>query len=98
MITRMELSYTNKWLKKLLFNFEYTLLFLFDNTISHSIYTKNAFQIKNINKCSRGKQPIFYNGQFEKEGPRVAQPMNFLNNKNKLIPKGIQQILEEKSL
>ena len=37
---------------------DYSLLFRFDNATSHSVYTKNALQIKNINKRSEEKQPI----------------------------------------
>ena len=29
---------------------KYSLLFLFDNTTSHSVYTKNAFQVQEMNK------------------------------------------------
>lgn len=35
----------------------YFLLFLFDNTTSHSVYIKDALQIKYINKGIRNKQP-----------------------------------------
>ena len=76
----------------------YALLFLFDNSTSHSVYAKDALQVKDMNKSSGGKQPVLRNDWFEKEGSRVAQPMNFLNDKNELVPKGIQQILEEKGL
>ena len=51
-----------------------------------------------MNKSSRGKQPVLRNNWFEKEGTRIAQPMSFLNDKNELGPKGIQQILEERGL
>ena len=51
-----------------------------------------------MNKSSGRKQPILRNSWFEKKGSRVAQSMNFLNNKNELISKRIQQILEERGL
>lgn len=35
---------------------------------------------------------------LKKKGSRVAQPMNFINDKNELVPKGIQRILEERGL
>ena len=33
----------------------YSLFFLFDNAISHSVYAKDAFQIKDMNKSSGEK-------------------------------------------
>lgn len=30
----------------------YNLLFMFDNATNHSIYAKNALQVRNINKYS----------------------------------------------
>lgn len=49
------------------FYLKYILFFLFDNAISHSIYTKNKLQVKNINKRYRKKQFILCNQWFEKE-------------------------------
>ena len=76
----------------------YSLFLLFDNATSYSVYTKDALQIKDMNKSSGGKQPVLRNSWFEKVGTKIAQPRNFLNDKNELLPKGIQQILEEKGL
>ena len=55
--------------------------------MSHFIYTKNMFQIKDINKSSKKKQLILHNKYFKKEKSKIAQLINFLNNKNKLILK-----------
>lgn len=33
----------------------YSLLFLFNNATSHSVYAKNAFQVKNMNKNIGGQ-------------------------------------------
>lgn len=39
----------------------YSLLFLFDNATSHFVYSKDALQVKDINKDLKGKQPILRN-------------------------------------
>ena len=43
----------------------YSLLFLFDNATSHSVYTKDALQAKDMNKGSGGKQLILRDGWFD---------------------------------
>lgn len=40
----------------------YSLLFLFDNATSHSVYVKDALQVKDMNKGCGGKQPVLRNG------------------------------------
>lgn len=42
----------------------YSLLFLFDNATSHSVYAKDALQVKNINKSCKGQQPVLCNRWF----------------------------------
>lgn len=37
------------------FYFSYSLLFLFDNATSHLVYAKDALQVINMNKNTRGK-------------------------------------------
>lgn len=49
----------------------YSLLFLFDNATSHSVYVKDALQVKDINKSSERKQPVLRNDWFEKKGPEL---------------------------
>lgn len=46
----------------------YSFLFLFDNVISHFIYVKDAFQVKNINKRCEEKQLILCNRRFDQRG------------------------------
>lgn len=41
-----------------------SLFYLFDNITSHSVYTKNALQIKDINKRYRGKQSVLRDRWF----------------------------------
>ena len=60
----------------------YSLLYLFDNAISHLIYTKDILQTKDMNKVCRRKQPVLRNRWFDQGNDRIAQPMNFLNEKN----------------
>lgn len=42
----------------------YKLLFLFDNTINHSIYALNALQVTYMNKRSGDHQPFLRLGWF----------------------------------
>ena len=44
----------------------YFLLFLFDNTTSHSIYTQNALRTTNINKGMGGKNSDYEMGDMKK--------------------------------
>lgn len=43
----------------------YSLLFLFDNATSHSVYAKNALQVKDMNKGPGGKQGQLHDGWFD---------------------------------
>ena len=56
---------------------DYSVLFLFDNATSHSVYAKNALQARDMNKGSEGKQPILRNGWFDQDGIWIIHPMNF---------------------
>lgn len=76
----------------------YSLLFLFDNATSHSVYAKDALQVQDMNKASGRKQPILRDGWYDNGDSRITQSMNFLNNKGQLTQKGIQKILEERGL
>ena len=76
----------------------YSLRFLFDNATSHSVYAKDALQIKDINKRPSEKQPILRNGWFDHEGIRITHPMNFLNEKGKVTQKRVQKVLEERGV
>ena len=67
----------------------YSLLFLFDNATSHSVYAKDALQVKDMNKSVGGQQPGLCNGWFYNHGTRVDQPMNFQDNNGQLTPKKI---------
>ena len=51
-----------------------------------------------MNKRSGRKQPILRNGWFDQENDCIAQPINFLNEKNQWTQKGIQKVLEERRL
>ena len=45
----------------------YSLLFLFDNATSHSVYKSDALQVKNMEKGPGGKQSFIRDGWFEKD-------------------------------
>ena len=55
----------------------YSLLFLFDNATSHSVYAKDALHVKDMNKGIRGQQPRLRSGWFRCGNVQVNQPMNF---------------------
>ena len=76
----------------------YSLLFLFDNTTSYSVYAKDVLQVQEMNKSVGGKQAQLRNGWFEKEGVQVEQLMNYNEVNGQCIPKGIQKVLEERNL
>ena len=77
----------------------YSLLFLFDNATSHSVYAKDALRTQNMNKSSKGKQPHLRNGWYYSDGVRHEQPMSFQETSNgSWTPKEIQQVLKEKNL
>lgn len=76
----------------------YSLLFLFDNATSHSVYAKDALQAKDMNKGTRGQQAQLRNGWFIDNGVVINQPMNFQRPDGKWIQKRIQKVLEERGL
>lgn len=76
----------------------YSLLFLFDNATSHSVYADNALCSGNMNKRPVGKQSWLRNGWFEKDGMRVEQSMSFQEINRQFTQKKVQRVLEERSL
>lgn len=76
----------------------YSLLFLFDNATSHSVYAKDALQVNDMNKGSGGKQNYLRHGWFDCEGSQTIQPMSVQDANGKWIQKGIQKVLEERNL
>lgn len=49
----------------------YFFLFFFDNVTNHSIYIKNALQVKDMNKDIGGKQPILHNDYYNLNSIRI---------------------------
>ena len=76
----------------------YSLLFLFDNATSHSVYADNALRASNMNKGSGGKQAWLRNGFYHIGGVRFEQPMSYQDPHGTWIQKGIQRVLEERRL
>ena len=76
----------------------YSLFFLFDNATSHSVYAKDALQVKDMNKGIGGKQPQLRNGWYNLNGVRTVQPMSFQDEDGKWVQKGVQRILKERQL
>ena len=76
----------------------YSLLFLFDNATSHSVYAKDVLQVKDMNKGAGGQQPRLRNGWFYRHGIQVDQPIDFQGDNGQLTQKGIQKVLEEWNL
>ncbi len=76
----------------------YSLLFLFDNATSHSVYAKDALQVRDMNKGIGGQQPRLCNGWFNHGNDQIDQPMNFQEANGQWTQKGIQKVLEERNL
>ena len=76
----------------------YSLLFLFDNATSHSVYAQNALCTAQMNKRIGGQQPWLRDGWYEKDGARIIQPMSFQKEDGTWCQKGVQQVLEERQL
>ena len=55
----------------------YSLLFLFDNVISHPIYANNAIRTGRMNKSSGDKQVWLRNSWYKKENTQIEQPMSY---------------------
>lgn len=47
------------------FYLRYSLFYSSNNATSHSVYAKDALQIKNMNKRCGERQPLFRNGWFD---------------------------------
>lgn len=76
----------------------YSLCFLFNNAISHSVYTKDPLQVKDINKRVDEKQSILRNEQFDQKGIQITYLMTFLYIKNEVIQKEVQKFLKERRI
>lgn len=76
----------------------YSLLFLFDNATSHSVYAKNTLQVKDMNKSTGGQKPRLCNWWFDCRDVRVDHPMIFQEPNGQWTQKGIQKVLEEQNL
>lgn len=76
----------------------YSLLFLFDNATSHSIYANNALRTKDMNKGTGGQQAQLCNGWYKVSNVLHEQLMLFQDPQGKWIQKGIQRVLEERNL
>ena len=77
---------------------KYFLLFIFNNATSHSVYAKNALQVKDPNKDVGGKQPQLRNGWYNLNGVQIIQPMNFQDEERKWIQKRVQRLLKKRQL
>ena len=77
---------------------DYSLLFLFDNATSHSVFAQDALHTTHMNKRTERQQPWLRNGWFEKDGARIIQPMSFQKEDGTWCQKRIQKVLEERTL
>ena len=82
----------------------YELLLMFDNAISHSIYTKDTLQVAHMDKGPGGQQLFLWPGWYtNQKGELIRQDistvtMDFVTGKSSTIQKEIQAILIEKGL
>lgn len=76
----------------------YSLLFLFDNATSHSVFAEDALCITQMNIETKGQQPWLRNGWFKKNGACIIQPMSFQKEDGTWYQIGIQKVLKERTL
>lgn len=77
----------------------YSILFMFDNATSHSVYAEDALCAHKINKGPGGKQVKLRNGWYvDRMGMYHIQSMWYLGSKGEQILKGIQRVLTERGL
>ena len=82
----------------------YELLFIFDNSTSHSIYAKDTLQVAHMNKRPGGQQPFLRPGWYIKPDEElITQDMSTtsitpVTGKSTIVQKEIQEILVEKGL
>lgn len=74
---------------------KYSLLFLFDNITNYSLYSKDVFQVKNINKSSGKKQPILQNSWFNCENICISQPTYTMDIQKKKFKKEFKNLWEK---
>ena len=77
---------------------DYSLLFLFDNSTSYFVYTKDVLQAKDMNKGFGGKQPILHDGWFDRDGVQIIHLINFQQENRQWIQKKIQRVLKERQI
>lgn len=68
---------------------KYSLLFLFDNATSHSIYLVNVFWIKNMSKRLEGKQAFLRDSWYCQDWFWVTEKMYTENADNTRCQKDI---------
>ena len=77
----------------------YSILFMFDNPTSHSVYVQDALWIYKVNKRSGEKQVILCNDWYVNQmGIYHIQSMWYLGSKREQIPKRIKRVLIENGL
>jgi hypothetical protein len=76
----------------------YSLLFVFDNATSHSVYKSDALRVRNMAKGPGGKQAFLRDGWYERGGIVYAQKMFEELENGVRRQKGIQKVLAERGL
>ena len=64
-------------------------MFLFDNATNHFIYTKNVFQVKEMNKKIGKKQSWLCNKWFDYKNIEITHFMIFFNKKKEVTQKKV---------
>ncbi len=77
----------------------YSILFMFDNATSHSVYVEDALLAHKMNKGPSGKPVIHCNSWYINQIYMYhIQPIWYLGSKEEKIPKKIQKVLTEREL
>eukprot|EP01083_Nonionella_stella_P296654 1007715_1 len=73
------------------------LKFVFDHSTNHGKYSKDALNVKKMNRRAGGKVPVMRDGYYTKHGQKIVQKM-FYEIDGLKIPKGLQKIIEERGV
>ncbi|CAG8654420.1 14932_t:CDS:2, partial [Cetraspora pellucida] len=67
-------------------------LFMFDNSCNHNSFAEDALLVSQMNMKDGGKRPLLHNGRMCNSSIHI---MTFVDQDNKVKPKGIKRVLQE---
>ncbi|CAG8836145.1 20011_t:CDS:2, partial [Gigaspora margarita] len=76
-------------------NPEKVALFMFDNSCNHNAFAEDALLVSQMNMKDRGKRPLLHDSRMPDGSNHI---MIFVDQDNKVKPKGINRVLQERGL